>query len=100
MAAIVNNTAHVLILRTHDVCKVVSGMIGNTLSVRVFISETTIRNELNNFRSLLPRFAIDLSGYNVQRFEIDNVPDRITEVFRFVCRQINNNVPLRGIMDD
>ncbi len=92
--------AHVYLIPIYGESKVTTEVINSILLVRVYISDVTIRTSSNNYRTLLPKFATHLIGHNIRQFDFTEIPQEIAEVFRFVCRQINNGVHMRGLMDD
>lgn len=92
--------AHVRILPTYGESKIIGEIEGTIRKINVCISTNTILNGSQDFRHLLSGFAIHLNGCNVIRFEVDNVPDAIVDVFKCVYMQIDNGVNLRNVVDD
>lgn len=92
-------SAWILISPTRYESEILCELDGLVKIVRVLISIDTIRNGFPDFRSLLPRFAIYIVGCNIAKFEVDSVPDYISEVFRHICIQVDGGVHLRHIVD-
>lgn len=92
--------AHVHILPTYGESKIIGELEGTIRKINVCISTNTIINGSQDFRHLLSGFAIHLNGCNVIRFEVDNVPDVIVDVFKYVYTQIDDGVNLRNVVDD
>lgn len=92
-------SAWILISPTRYESEILCELDGLIKIVRVLISIDTIQNGFPDFRPLLPRFAIYIVGCNIAKFEVDSVPDYISEVFRHICIQVDGGVHLRHIVD-
>lgn len=91
---------HILILPTIGESKILCELKGHTKIIQIFISDSTIRTGVPDFRHLLPKFAMYLTVWDSAVFETPNIPNNIVNVFKFVYNQINNGTPLRNVVND
>jgi hypothetical protein len=92
-----SDSVHVFLIHSESESNVLAFYENNMVVVNVYIRNT---DSYDQHKSLLIPFANLVSGKQLLSFESDNIPSHIDNLFRFICRQLNNGVSLVNLVDE